>query len=56
MRKFFAVLLFAYAAWQSLTAPVTMQHYRVGQGVAQLFWAFLAVVGGVYLWRRGKAK
>ena len=52
MRRIFACLLFFYAAWQILTASSTMQLYRREQGLAQLFWAFLAMLGGIYLWRK----
>ena len=55
MKRIFACLLFLYAAWQVVTAASTMQQYSRGQGFAQLFWALLAILAGIYLWKR-KAK
>lgn len=54
MRKFFAVLLFLYAAWQTITFISTTAQYGGGQGLGQLIWAILAIAGGVYLWKKSK--
>ena len=51
VRKLLASLLFLYALWQVITAIGALQ---TGQGLAQIFWAVLATLGGVYLWKGSK--
>jgi len=51
MRKVFAILLFLYAAWQVFNFG---SGYNRGQNLAQIMWALLAILGGIYLWRRSK--
>ena len=49
MTKIFAVLLFLYAGWQIYTftnAPSS------GQGLGQIFWALVAILGGMFLWKK----
>ena len=48
-RKVIAVLLFCYATWQGITCFNALTQ---GQGFAQIFWAILAIAGGIYLWRK----
>ena len=52
MRKLFAVFLFLYAAWQIITSINTATQYGSGQGLGQIIWAILAIVGGIYLWKK----
>lgn len=49
VKKVIAVLLFIYAIWQIVTCLSALTQ---GQGFAQIFWAILAIAGGVYLWRK----
>jgi Na+/proline symporter len=54
MKIFFAIILFCYAGWQILTSVGTAMQYGTGQGLGQIFWALLAVLGGIYLVRKSK--
>ena len=53
VRKIFAVILFLYAAWQIFTSVGALTQ---GQGFAQLLWALLAILGGIYLLKKAKNK
>ncbi|UCC95981.1 MAG: hypothetical protein JSW40_04325 [Candidatus Omnitrophota bacterium] len=54
-RKIIAVILFLYALWQVVTFFSMMGgDYRSSQATAHLLWAFLAVIGGLYLFKKKK--
>ncbi|MBL7084504.1 MAG: hypothetical protein ISS43_00135 [Candidatus Omnitrophica bacterium] len=54
MRKIIAALLFLYAVWQIISSISTATQYGSGQGLGQIIWAILAIVAGVYLWKKSK--